>query len=371
MRNTSIALLVVLTLILVGPAMAAPQLFTPHTIADDFAQAVSVYAADLDGDNDNDVLGAAFVGNDIAWWENTLGDGTEWARHTIDADFGGARRVHAADLDGDGWVDVVAAASHDDEITWWRNTQTLPIVFEEYSIDKSFAGARCVYAADLNGDDRPDILGAADRDDQIVWWENDPSSDPLAADPIAWTLHSIKGGFDRATSVHAADMNGDSYVDVLATSFGLDDVTLWLNDGGDPPNWMPIPIDDSFDGAMQVFAAKIDEDNYPDIVASATTADEIKWWKNDGGNTPGFTPYTIQSGFDMPYEVYAADVDGDGDNDVLAAACAADSITWWENRLDEALDWQPHSITDSFDCAISVFPVELNDDDGVDGHSIS
>jgi len=31
--------------------------------------------------------------------------------------------------------------------------------------------------------------------------------------------------------------------------------------------------------------------------------------------------------------VHAADVDGDGDVDVLGAALHADAITWWEERL--------------------------------------
>jgi len=39
--------------------------FTEHTIADDFNGAFSVYVADVDGDGDTDVLGAAFEADDI------------------------------------------------------------------------------------------------------------------------------------------------------------------------------------------------------------------------------------------------------------------------------------------------------------------
>ena len=39
--------------------------FTEHTIAGDFDGAFSVYVADVDGDGDTDVLGAAFEADDI------------------------------------------------------------------------------------------------------------------------------------------------------------------------------------------------------------------------------------------------------------------------------------------------------------------
>ena len=77
---------------------------------------VFVYAADVDGDGDTDVLGAATLADDIAWWENTAGDGTAWTEHTVDGDFDSARSVFAADVDGDGDLDVLGASSFGDDI---------------------------------------------------------------------------------------------------------------------------------------------------------------------------------------------------------------------------------------------------------------
>ena len=51
------------------------QSFTEHTIAGDFdgpQGTRSVYAADMDGDGDMDVVGAALNANDISWWENKV-----------------------------------------------------------------------------------------------------------------------------------------------------------------------------------------------------------------------------------------------------------------------------------------------------------
>jgi hypothetical protein len=56
----------------VEPADPAPQVsFEERIIASGFWGAISVTSADMYEDGDVDVLGAAFRGNRIAWWENT------------------------------------------------------------------------------------------------------------------------------------------------------------------------------------------------------------------------------------------------------------------------------------------------------------
>ncbi len=50
--------------------MAESQNFTSHTITTDADFAQSVYAIDLDGDGDIDVLSASELDDKIAWYEN-------------------------------------------------------------------------------------------------------------------------------------------------------------------------------------------------------------------------------------------------------------------------------------------------------------
>ena len=97
--------------------------WTEQTITDTFNGAASVYAADVDGDGDLDILGAAFNADDITWWENTTGDGSSWSTHIVTTSFNGAMSVYAADVDGDGDLDVLGAAiGLQTTITWWENT---------------------------------------------------------------------------------------------------------------------------------------------------------------------------------------------------------------------------------------------------------
>ena len=64
-----------------------------------------MYAADLDGDGDLDLMSASAGDDKIAWYENTAGDGSAWTEFDIttlaSASASCARAVYAADLDDD------------------------------------------------------------------------------------------------------------------------------------------------------------------------------------------------------------------------------------------------------------------------------
>jgi hypothetical protein len=91
-----------------------------HLIDDDFLGAHDVHGSDLDGDGDQDVLTASFNTEEILWWENTDGAGTSWSEHMLDGSFEDACAVDAADIDGNGTPDPVGAAYLADEIAWWN-----------------------------------------------------------------------------------------------------------------------------------------------------------------------------------------------------------------------------------------------------------
>ena len=93
--------------------------FTPHTVTTDAISAESVYAVDVDGDGDMDVLSASAVDDKIAWYEN---DGNEnFTSHNITTGADLANSVYAVDVDGDGDIDVLSASLNDDKIAWYEN----------------------------------------------------------------------------------------------------------------------------------------------------------------------------------------------------------------------------------------------------------
>ena len=302
--------------------------WTKHNVDTNFVHAMSVYAADIDDDDDIDIIGsAAYTDNDVAWFENADGIGTTWIKHTIDNNFSNAFAVYAADINEDGYMDVLGAATQDDDITWWENTDGSGTSWIEHLVDGVFDGAIFVSAADIDGDDHLDVLGAAFNADDIVWWENADDTG------ITWIKHTVDGDFDYARSVYAADVNDDGYRDVLGAAFNAGDITWWENTDGSGTSWIEHLVDGDFDGAYSVFAADIDKNGDLDILGAAQNADDITWWENADDTGTTWIEHTIAGNFDGSRSVYAADIDGDEDIDVLGAAVDADDITWWESDL--------------------------------------
>ncbi|MCK4815879.1 T9SS type A sorting domain-containing protein, partial [bacterium] len=106
----------------------------------------------------------------ITWWENADGSGTSWIEHTVCNDFNGARSVYSEDIDGDGYMDILGAAQDDDDITWWENSDTSPgIYWTEHMVIGVYYSPRSVYSEDVDGDGNMEILGVSHGD--ISWWE--------------------------------------------------------------------------------------------------------------------------------------------------------------------------------------------------------
>jgi hypothetical protein len=288
--------------------------FTEHTIGG-VSGARDVYAVDLDGDRDVDVLSANhnMQANDFfKWWEN---DGSEnFAEHTIGSGFG-AKDVFATDVDGDGDLDVLGAAFSGGDIFWFENDGAGN--FAKHTITGDFPAVNSIHAADLDGDGDVDILGASGTDPKYVtinafaWWENDGAEN--------FTEHILAENV-RAVSVHAADLDGDEDLDVVGAGGG---VKWWENLGAG--GFFEQLVDDSLSAGF-VYATDLDGDGDTDILGAGSNS--VAWWKNDG--TGNFTRHIRAEYFSGARSVHVADVDGDGDQDILGAAYYADKIVWWE-----------------------------------------
>ncbi len=329
-----------------------------ETVVDaDFDGVGSVAAADVDGDGDLDILGAAEQAENIAWWENTAGDGSTWSEHTVHGGVFGPWDVAAADVDGDGDPDVLYAARGADDISWWENVAGDGSAWSEHSIvDANFAWVYSVAAADLDGDGDLDVLGAAFADGDIAWWEN------TAGDGSAWSRHSVDVDFDGAASVAAADVDGDGDMDVLGAAHYTDDIAWWENSAGDGSAWSKHSVDADFDGAQSVAAADMDGDGDMDVLGAALYANDIAWWENTAGDGSVWSKYGVAADFDGAYSVATTDADGDGDLDVLGAAYEAGDIAWWENTAGDGSAWSKHGVAADFDGAVSVAAADVDGD---------
>ena len=167
-------------------------------------------------DEDVDILGSSTWGDEIAWWENN--GNQEFTKHSIDNNFNGAKSVHATDIDGDNDIDVIAAAYYN-EIAWWENNGDQE--FTKHSIDTSFDGALDVYAIDIDYDKDIDIVATAKCANEVAWFENNGHEE--------FTKNIIDNSFDNAYDVIATDIDKDGDIDIAAASSDGDEIAWWEN----------------------------------------------------------------------------------------------------------------------------------------------
>ena len=314
--------------------------------------------------------------------------------------------VTADDLDRDGLTDILFCEAQDNEVRWLR--QTSPGVFEEKLIATGMKAPVHVEAADMDGDGDLDILVASmsvvfpnnDRIGTVFILENDGHQH--------FTPHVVLENTSRVTDVRAADLNGDGRMDLALAQFGYDQGEVsWLEQTGPWQFTRHVLLELS--GAINVGIADFNGDGRPDIVALVSQQwEEVHYFENQGGGrftdtrlwgstnedygcsgltvadlnrdgrpdiiftngdgfgpaaTPGPRPWhgvqwleNTGTGFrhhrigNLPgaYGPQAVDLDGDGATDIVTVAAYADwnnrnrdvvSLMWWRN--DGHMNFEP------------------------------
>lgn len=291
-----------------------------------------IYATDLDGDGDVDIAVATSAQGQINWYENEGGWPPTFTRHLVDGSASFAGTVHAADVDSDGNVDLLAASSGANRFTIYRSDGGSPPQFRAW-LNWPTSVAYVIQGADLDGDGDTDVLtGANVKSSTISWWENLGDHSP------GFERRTVASGFGGVRSLVAADLDADDDVDVLSAS--LDDNTIaWHeNDGLLPPSFSSHLISTTAFGAFSVFAADVDGDGDTDVLSASLGDNKIAWYENDGQLPPSFTEHVISTDAENANAVFAIDVDGDGDTGVLSASRGPTPFTpgevvWYEHLL--------------------------------------
>ena len=298
-----------------------------------------VTPADVDGDGVRDLL-VADLGEFFPADHNK--GAVIWLRGLATGKFGAfwldgwprVADVETADFNGDGKNDLAVAAFG------WRKTGNVSIVenqtgtasqpkFTSHVIDKR-PGAIHVIPADLNGDGKMDLvtLLAQEFETVLAYINTGGGSFSFEQKVIYAAPHPNWG----SSGIQLVDLDGDKDLDVLLTHGDTFDDGIvkpyhgiqWLeNTGGYPFDEHTLA---QMPGVHRAVAADLDLDGDLDVVAGALLAggadvDEsvlpaLVWLEQSKRGT--FVRHTIAKGFPRHATLDVGDLDGDGDIDIAA-----------------------------------------------------
>ncbi|MCK5035247.1 MAG: T9SS type A sorting domain-containing protein [Candidatus Sabulitectum sp.] len=103
-------------------------------------------------------------------------------------------------------------------------------------------------------------------------------------------------------------------------------------------------IDVSDDDPISVFSSDIDGDGDEDVIALfgyMGGTQQVLWWENLDGAGSSWSEHIIDVGFSSGQNVVSSDIDGNGTMDVVAAN-RDENICWWSNTDGTGTLWEEH-----------------------------
>jgi len=340
-----------------NPGPLTPPAFNERVLTSTASGTFAVFPVDLDTDGDMDAIGTASGTNGVVWFEN---DGSQnFTEIAITNTSLGPTGVYSSDVDSDGDMDILTSSQSDGRIIWFENDGSQN--FSEHLVSSGAGTPSNVYTIDMDGDGDQDALSTSfgptgTTNARLMWHENDGAEN--------FSDHVIPG--INGTGAYPTDVDEDGDIDIVATSEAAAFTTafanelLWFENDGNQ-NFTEHIISDVSRIQVDTYAADMDGDGDVDLLL-AGSLNFIGWYENDGSEN--FTEHEIESSESQPREVYASDIDGDGDLDVIAALELQDEVALYLN--DGSGSFTRQSVTMNADLIFDVYAADMDSDGDMD-----
>lgn len=387
-----VAAIAITSVLLAGPLQAQAPRFSEHLIHDGYTYIYGVAAGDLDGDGDVDLTSADAFGHDSLYWFQNDGTG-RFTKFFIQRDDPERLERHAlGDVDADGDLDVVIVKNLYGDLIWFRNNGTPQDgrLWQRVVVTQGMPYAYDVALGDLDGDGDLDAAASGWRGAHFFWFENTGWPGRRG-----WPRHRIDrnvSGPDKVPSrtrtMRTGDFDGDGDLDLLGTAQDAGLIVWYENrpttaaaasgPRSKPPPvvWTRHVVDDRTRYPTHGHPADMDGDGDLDILmAMGMNGDpgdrnthQIAWYENNGTPHAGaWRKHLIRDGFQDAFEVVAGDLDGDGDLDAAATSWRFPGrVAWFRNPGRRGERWSMHLLRENWRSANQILIADLDGDGRLD-----
>ncbi len=306
----------------------------------DFTAGTAPWGVDLgdtDGDGKLDLVATSRSSTIASIFRNTSTSGSISFATKVDLTTDtNPEGVSVGDLDGDGKLDIAVADKGTDRLSVFRNVSNPGGAAFEAKVDFiPSAGPEDVAIADVDGDGKADLIASHSTSSIVSVFRNIGSPGTIDGSFFATKVDLTAGS--AAFGMSLGDIDGDTKLDIAVANNGTNTISVFRNTGSSGSVSFAAKQDfTAGTAAASVAMGDLDGDGKLDLAATSFSSNTVSLFRNTA-TSGAIDANSLAAKVDLttgtsPSGVSIADLDGDGRTDIAVANFASNTMSVFRNQ---------------------------------------